>query len=102
MNTENDNVVYHQCPHCRVGWYGKFLGYSAKDGIYLSSVRIQGMDEVDLMKPLRCLTCGHTYTPIHEGYVDGDKQFMCKLTPGINIHIIPEWIARMITTIKGK
>lgn len=101
MGIGNDKVIYHQCPHCKVGWYGKILGYTEDETGLLSSIRIQGMDEVDLMKPLRCLTCGHTYTPIVGGYME-DGQALVNLTNGINIHVMSEWIARMITTIKGK
>lgn len=107
----NDTVVYLQCPHCKKGWYGKFLykeTHQENEEFKLDAYVIQGLAPTDLTKELTCLNCGTKYTPI-EDYMafkrtpDGIdfKSPIAPVPKDCELHEMTDWVAYLLTTCRG-
>lgn len=112
---EDKEVVYLQCPHCKQGWYGKFLYKELNRDEYgvptLESFVIQGLAPTDLTKELTCLNCGGKYTPltnslrptpIEPGWSHEYKKPPFKLVPkDCELHWMSDWVAERLISCKG-
>lgn len=101
-----DTVVYVQCPHCKKGWYGKFLNMdltSHEDGTHrVDNYSIQGINPTNLTEPILCLNCHKYYTPLEkETYIDFEDGAEKVSSKGCVVKHMPEFVAERLTTCKG-
>lgn len=106
IDTNNDEVLYIQCPYCGKGWYApiKYIDidyYRMPDGsiaediitplgnVYIKSYVVQGLNDTDVSKEITCLNCGHEYLPINPVTGEGYARIMW------------DFVANGIVTVKG-
>ena len=105
---EDDTVVYIQCPHCKKGWYGKFLGtksHYSEDGKHiLDEYMVQGWNPTNLTEPIHCLNCHKDYTVFEKEMVidweNGEECIVYK-EPCTTAIRMPEFVAERLTTCVG-
>lgn len=103
-----DTVIYVQCPHCKKGWYGKFLGYkehwNEHDVHILDEYMIQGWNPTNLTEPIHCLNCHKDYTPLEKEMTNemgpyGEVE--CIVYKDCELMQMPEFVAKCLTTCVG-
>lgn len=104
--TENNSVIYIQCPHCKKGWFGRELHVDVDTSVYpakLNQFIIEGLNPTDISKELTCLNCGHTYTPLAGVEFDErDYEWKAQASEGVTVTRTWDFVARLLTTCKGK
>lgn len=93
---DNDKVLYIQCPHCKKGWYAPVLDIQTEtvDGeVIVTHCYVQGLAVTDLRTELTCLNCGGKYTAVTS---EGTS------SPGMTMMFMWDWVARLLTTCRGK
>lgn len=104
----DERLLYIRCPHCHKGWFTKIIevicSKCSPNGPVLKiiSVIVEGINPTDLMKPIRCLNCGHYYTPIRGGLID-PKHGWEKLDIDWECGFIhtDDWVAERVMNTKG-
>lgn len=106
---EDDTVVYIQCPHCKKGWYGKFLGikshYNEDGKRILDEYMIQGWNPTNLTEPIHCLNCHKDYTVFEkEMLMDGgsDDECIVHKEPYVTVMKMAKFVAERFTTCVGQ
>ena len=91
IDADNDDVLYITCPRCGVSWYGKIKYYEINEKGDITSFVIQGWDDVDVIKQIKCLNCGLDYVA-----VSGEGGFH-------SLVAIKMWdfVAKALTTVRG-
>lgn len=103
---EDDLVIYVQCPHCKKGWYGKFLGTKShynEDGKHiLDEYIVQGWNPTNLTEPIHCLNCHKDYTVFEKEIIleDGDECIVYK-KPYAIVRKMSEFVAERLITCVG-
>lgn len=108
VKMDEDTVVYVQCPHCKKGWYGKFLGVKdhwSEDGKHiLDEYMIQGWNPTNLTEPIHCLNCHKEYTVFNKvlemDFKTGEEYLAFK-EPYVTVMRMPEFVAERLTTCVG-
>lgn len=97
-------VVYVQCPHCKKGWYGKFLAieehYDENGNEIVDKFIIEGLNPTDLTQPIHCMNCHNDYTILkHETHLY-NGEVLLEVNEGVFM-VMEDFVARCLTTCKG-
>lgn len=106
MDNKDTELMYICCPHCHRGWFAQILDIGTEDinGVQqrLTHFTVSGINPTDLMKPIKCLSCGEIFQPINGGIMDFVHGWTrIEYNTECNLAMTDNWVADRVMNTKG-